>query len=375
MVDKSLNNNTVSTFKGAFIDRVVEKNYLAYDMDKTKRFLMPLLLFFAVLYLLFIIPDYINLGRSMRFYAVLLNRIFVVVLIMILYLKLSRAQSYDFYYQWIAIYEILIFASFLFTLLAYENPNILIQTYGMMLIIISLFLVPSRWLTTFLISLMFILAFHNISGVLNDTIDLSERYASFVFLLAVLVISGMASLRMNYYKRVQYYQEQKLMTMSITDPLTGCYNRLVLNKAVDTLYSLSNAHDAAIILFDLDNFKVVNDQYGHLNGDNVLIELVRLFMPLMNDKTSLIRWGGEEFLVFLKDRSLQEAVMLAKQLKETLAKHTFEMGITITCSFGVASSKECKTIDELLNKVDARLYHAKALGKNKIVYALHEKNL
>ena len=371
MIDTSPDKHAVSILKGEFVDPQVERDYMDQDMSKSKRFLLPLLLFFATLYFLFIIPDYINLGFSTRFYAVLFNRVLVVTLVLILYFKLAKATEYDFFYRWIPIYEIIVFASFIFTLLAYENPNILIQTFGIMLIIISLFLVPSRWLTTFLICLGFILAFHNISGLLIDTVNTGERYASLVFLLIVLIISGMASLRTHYYKRVQYYQEKKLFHASRRDPLTGCYNRLILNEEFAEIYSPNYQHkDAAIILFDLDNFKSVNDEFGHLNGDKVLIEIVELFTPFMDQETILVRFGGEEFLIFLKNANLERATLLAKGLKQKLKNHTFQIGTNITCSFGVASKKECSHINELLNTVDKRMYKAKALGKDRVVSSL-----
>ena len=367
MIDVSKNNETVSIFKGEFVNYQVERDFMNHDIIRSKRFLMPLLLCFAILYFLFIIPDYINLGHSIRFYAVLFNRALVVTLIVILYFKLKKAKRYDFFYRWIGIYEIIIFASFLFTLFAYESPNILIQTFGIMLIIICLFLVPGRWITTLLICLAFILIFHNISRAFVESIDVGESYASLVFLLIVLAISGAASLRTHYHKRVQYNQEKKLLKMSRTDPLTGCYNRLILNKEFEALYDFKDHYDAAVILFDLDDFKKVNDVHGHLNGDKVLIEMVRLFMPFMNDDNIMVRWGGEEFLVYLKGSSLKEAANFAKALKQTLAGHLFDIGVKITCSFGVAASTECKDLQELLNKVDTRMYHAKALGKNRIV--------
>ena len=143
---------------------------------------------------------------------------------------------------------------------------------------------------------------------------------------------------------------------------------MILNREFDRLYhSNASQYEATIILFDLDNFKFVNDHYGHLNGDKVLIELVQLFQPWMNEKSLLVRWGGEEFMVYQKNSNIQEAQALAEKLKEVLAQYVFEIGLKITCSFGVVSSKECENLDELLNKVDARMYQAKKLGKNRII--------
>ena len=368
MVSIRKEDRPISYLRGTFIDEETEKDFMDHDVRKTKRFLMPLLLFFAVLYGLFIIPDYLNLGPGVRFYAVLLNRIFVCALILMLYMKLKHAKSYAFFYKWVPVYEMIVFASFLFTLLVYDDPNIFIQTFGMMLILISLSLVPGRWMATFLISLLYILAFHTLFGLLHNTVSVGDRVASLVFMIIVLIISGVSSLRSNYYKRVQYDQEEQLFTTSITDPLTGCYNRLALNHEFDAMYKpTTETSEVAVMLFDLDDFKAINDKYGHFSGDRVLVDIVRLFTPLVDENDYLVRWGGEEFMVFLKGSRLKDAQSLAETFQETLAKHVFEMDVKITCSFGVVSSNECKSVDELLITADRRMYKAKATGKNRIV--------
>ncbi len=371
MAFNRLNDNSVSFIKGEFFDELTETNYVNYDIEKTKRFIKPLILFFGILYFLFIIPDYINLINSRFFYWILANRTLVFILIMILYFKLSFAKSYTFFYKWIAIYEIVLFASFLFTLSIYESPNVLIQTFGMMLIVISLFLVPSRWLYTLFISLFNIFAFYVITGLLDDNSQSKERFVSIVFLLIVLIISSISSLRTNYFKRLQYNQEKKLMEISITDPLTGCYNRLLLNEEFQKIYANDETkEEVSIILFDIDDFKVINDEYGHLVGDKILIEIVNLFKPLIDNNNLLVRWGGEEFMILIKNSGISKTASLAKDLKDLLVKHDFGIEIEVTCSFGIASSKECSSIDELLIKVDERMYKAKALGKNCVVSSL-----
>lgn len=357
---------SVSKLKGTFKDKQLEQSFLHYDILMTKRFMMPLLVFFAVLYLLFIVPDYMNLGQSTRLYAVLINRVLIFILILLLYFKLARSETYLFYYRWIGLFKVVVFASFLFTLLSYENPNVLIQTFGMMLIIISLFLVPDRWLHTIVICFVFILIFFVLTGLIPGAINSGERHSSLAFLLVVLTISGTAALRTNYYKRMFYLQETQLVEKSMSDPLTGCYNRAALNDDFEALYKI-NQEQASLILFDLDGFKSINDDHGHLMGDRVLVELVALFNPMMNKDQMFVRWGGEEFMVYLRHQTFAQASELAKKLKETLEHHRFENDIQVTASFGVASSKECENLNELLHIVDKRMYQAKSEGKNCII--------
>lgn len=361
-------NGIVSVLRGEFLDRETEKDYVNHDVGNAKKYLNPLVLFLGVLYFLFIIPDFIILDTTPKFFAILINRTTVLCLIVLLYLKLKSAQSYGFFHKWIAVYQIIVFISFFFTLLRYDSPNILIQTFGMMLIVISLFLLPSRWIYTFFVSLIFIFIFYIITGFLENALYERERTASLVFLLIVLVISGISALRTNYYKRMQYINENRLLEISMTDPLTGCNNRLVSNKEFEKIYSTDREHkETSVILFDLDNFKSINDKYGHLAGDKILVEIVELIKPLLKKNYILIRWGGEEFLVLLKGSGVNEAISLSEKIQDSLNNHVFDNDLQVTCSFGVVSSNECSNVHELLIKSDKRMYEAKRLGKNRII--------
>jgi len=358
----------ISILFGEFFEKQMERDYINYEIGNSKKYLKPLILLLGFLYFLFIIPDFIILSDMSTKIMVLINRTILTSLIILLYFKLKRAKSYEFFYRWVPFYEVLLFVSFLLTLIRYETPNLLIQTFGIMLIIISIFLIPNRWIYTVIISLVFIIIFYVLSAFLENALHMRERPASLVFLLIVLVLSAISALRTNYYKRLQFFQQNELLEISKTDFLTGCYNRVVSNKELDNLYSENNdTAETSIILFDFDNFKEINDRYGHITGDMILVKTVELFNSLLRGNDIFIRWGGEEFVIFLKGCGISDAVALAESLKETLNNYDFGIDINVTCSFGVVSSLECTDSDELIAKVDNRMYMAKNLGKNRIV--------
>ena len=154
------------------------------------------------------------------------------------------------------------------------------------------------------------------------------------------------------------------------DKLTGLFNR---NK-FDELYSkeLKRAkryeNDLSVILFDIDNFKLINDTNGHQIGDNVLKEISQLMLNSIREQDIPVRWGGEEFVVLLPHTNIEGSKTVAEKIRESIAKHKFtELNIDITASFGVSQMNEEDSVDTLISKSDKNLYEAKNSGKNKVI--------
>ncbi len=162
----------------------------------------------------------------------------------------------------------------------------------------------------------------------------------------------------------------KLDMMAHTDKLTGTINR---HRGMELLeHEIKRAdryrHPFSIIYFDIDHFKKINDTYGHATGDAVLIKATETIRKNLRVIDSLIRWGGEEFLILLPETSLSDAVHIAQKLREHLEKRSADIPVPITASFGVASWEEDQTIDTLIHRADTKMYEAKKLGRNRIAY-------
>ncbi|TCL08825.1 diguanylate cyclase (GGDEF)-like protein [Shimia isoporae] len=156
------------------------------------------------------------------------------------------------------------------------------------------------------------------------------------------------------------------------DHLTGLMNRQGLSKALKERWAdrRSQNQPASLVLFDVDHFKSVNDTFGHDIGDKVLIGLSRLLKEAnLRRDDRFVRFGGEEFLLFLPDTSLAEATVIAERLRQTIAS-TPILGnpdeLNLTCSFGVAETPDAATMsaDRLLKLADEALYAAKHAGRN-----------
>lgn len=168
-----------------------------------------------------------------------------------------------------------------------------------------------------------------------------------------------------------YHSE--LHESTIRDPLTGLYNRrhamAVLEKEAaraqrDPDYRL------ALVILDLDFFKDINDEHGHLAGDGILRQLTALAAERVRASDTLARIGGEEFALILPDTSAEQAWELAESIRRSIAGSSFRIGeedYTITLSAGVATwQPEMDSISELLRAADRQLYEAKSSGRNRV---------
>lgn len=161
----------------------------------------------------------------------------------------------------------------------------------------------------------------------------------------------------------------ELNRMATMDRLTKIANRLEFDKILGHTLSISRRYERpfSILLLDIDHFKHINDRFGHLVGDEVLKEFSALIGKQIRDSDFVARWGGEEFVILLPDTELSQAIKMADLLRQRIEVHTFETVKNITCSIGVAQFNPSEEADDLLHRVDVKLYAAKAGGRNRIM--------
>ena len=163
-------------------------------------------------------------------------------------------------------------------------------------------------------------------------------------------------------------KNKELEAMSVTDRLTGLYNRYMIDEVL--YQSLKNSRDCenpfSIIIADIDFFKTINDNFGHLVGDKVLVEIAGIFKSAISGKDIAGRWGGEEFMIICPEKNIIEANKLAVYIKDKITKKDFGIVGQITMSFGTAACSKGETIDSLIRKADNSLFKAKKQGRNRI---------
>lgn len=158
---------------------------------------------------------------------------------------------------------------------------------------------------------------------------------------------------------------QKLVT---NDTLTKCYSRFYfMDYFTQELERINRKHEPlSIVMYDLDNFKAVNDTYGHSVGDDILYTVSLVAKQTIRKIDILGRYGGEEFLILLPNTTLDAAYEVAERTREEIANYEFEKVGHVTISVGVTSYHKGDTVKTLLDRVDALMYDAKQAGKNTV---------
>lgn len=159
---------------------------------------------------------------------------------------------------------------------------------------------------------------------------------------------------------------RELEWLASIDRLTGAWNRRRFEEAARSEMNRMDRyrHPVSLIMLDLDNFKQVNDRFGHQVGDAVLAGAADLIRRHYRQADSLTRWGGEEFVVLTPSTPLSDAVMLAERLRGQMESHLFPDVGAVTASFGVAEYQSGETYDDWVRRADQALYAAKRAGRN-----------
>jgi len=165
---------------------------------------------------------------------------------------------------------------------------------------------------------------------------------------------------------------EKIQSLSVTDDLTGLFNARQLEKVLEqqVKHSHKTGKPFSLAFADLDNFKRVNDQYGHVVGSRLLGEYGRRLRAQTRPTDICFRYGGDEFLIVMPETSKQQAAELIQRLHETMRAEPFEIGrhtLHKTASFGVATFPEDATsLHMLLSKADASMYQVKRNGRDNV---------
>ncbi len=196
-----------------------------------------------------------------------------------------------------------------------------------------------------------------------DTVAFAANFA-----LAAVIVVALA----HVYERGRSTSEQQLHAIAGTDALTGLNNRNRLPEDFAGLrrQTRMNKQALAILLIDIDRFKLINDAHGHAAGDEVLRSVADRFRARLRGRDKVYRMGGEEFLVLLPETSLEQAAVLAEALRHEFSELTpvyQNQTLDLTVSIGVAAfGDDGRDLDSLLRAADRRLYWCKANGRNRV---------
>lgn len=211
------------------------------------------------------------------------------------------------------------------------------------------------------------------------TSDLLDTHKPYVYLinmlitfLALLAFSILFLIEIDNTCKSLYDKNQELDMLVNTDALTGLYNRRTMTIHVQNMYK--DYHETkspfSLVICDIDDFKKVNDTYGHDAGDKVIKAISSILSIYTRGLDFVCRWGGEEFVIFFRDIDNATAHTMTENIRQKIEETEFDLGetkIKLTMTFGISSADETDDYNELFNLADNRMYEGKKSGKNKVV--------
>ncbi len=209
------------------------------------------------------------------------------------------------------------------------------------------------------------------NGCFINDIKIDDRYMQDGDLLRI----GNTIFKFLSRNNIEHAYHEELFRLAKIDGLTEIFNHRHFTDSLENELERAQRYnrELSLLMIDIDHFKKVNDNFGHRAGDYILKSLARIFVSRSRRVDYVCRYGGEEFAIILPEVDIMGAFKFATTLKETVAKHTFQIEgheITITISIGVSDiMEEAQSIDDLIETADRRLYQAKERGRNRVVSA------
>jgi diguanylate cyclase (GGDEF)-like protein len=201
------------------------------------------------------------------------------------------------------------------------------------------------------------------------TWDARADFVPYVNMLTPLVALSLISI---YFRFASFDAEHAMEALAMTDALTRLANRRRMRDLLDLerVRHQRNRRPFAVIIGDLDDFKLINDKRGHHCGDHVLVETAAVLGAVLRAQDGIARWGGEEFLFLLPDTDLRGARIVAEKLRAAVAGAAMTFGghpVATTMTLGVAVYAGGMSLDECVRRADEALYAGKSRGKNQVV--------
>lgn len=270
-----------------------------------------------------------------------------------------------------SLYSVVLYTSLLIVYIIMSGPANYAFAWIMVFPPLSYFLLgrkAGRWVTmiTFVIIFIGILVLSP-PWFFNDLNFLSFVNLLFAMVCLTILISFFELSRAKAYDFIKQKNDE-LMCLSHTDALTGICNRLKLDEVMikELARIRRGTPHFSVIMGDLDLFKRVNDNFGHLCGDQMLIEIAAQIVKICRLTDTVGRWGGEEFLIICPETSGEGALILAEKVRKNIESLSSLGFSSVTISLGVTTSKPDDDINTLIQRADKALYLAKSAGRNQV---------
>ncbi|ABR47752.1 diguanylate cyclase [Alkaliphilus metalliredigens QYMF] len=356
------------SFFGEFEDQALEREFRDYDMRRYAKVIGPVVLIFGVIYMMFVIADYFVIADPFSFMIILIVRALFLVVSVVVCLSVKKINNYTYLVYMITAYEILAIVGFLLIMDQYKSLTLL-SFFSVMVITLAVYITPNKLTCVQLISTFLSLSFFIFHAKHIEGMETSVFLKLVLYNLIIIIYCNIGAYMTGFYKRKQFVDSRELLRVSITDPLTGIYNRGKFNEELNRWIDYCNRYENALsfVMLDIDDFKRVNDGYGHLIGDRVIQNIVLTIKKGIRNTDIFARWGGEEFVILLPNTDTDQAMEMMERMRVCIQNTKHDKVENITCSFGLVALRKSENAESLLQRADKLLYDAKNCGKNAVI--------
>ena len=290
------------------------------------------------------------------------------ILLILLIRKLQRIKTFAAFSALVSVLEVFAILLYFFVFQFYEAPNFMIQSMGMLLTILLIFLVPNRWENMLVLSVIasstfFLFAHFHMKNILPREFIAGIFYATLSILLC-----AVKSIGTDRYAQREFATKTRLEQSSARDFLTNAATRERLEEEARRWMNFCRRQGLPLCLVfaDVDDLKQINDRYGHAMGDMALREVATVMRSQLRNSDTIARWGGDEFVLLLPNVTLPNAVLLLDRVRMAVSQLKLQNGIAVSCSFGLVQMGAESDYTQLLSAADAMMYRAKVGGKGKV---------
>ena len=350
-----------------FRNRDAEADFMDYDKAVSLNIVRTMMLIVGLVFALFIFSDLYFYRDNPAFVTSLILRAIGLLITIAAFCNAGRFKRYAHTLRMLTVTQLTIFVIYLVNMHLLRATQIYLQFMTAMLFIMAIFLIPNVWKNSIIgggviFAGYMIFRVHSPSPVERSTFIMHGIYLLICLVCCAIFLFGREASR-----RKQFAAEKRMEYLSITDSLTGIYNRGRFEHVLGLWIKNTRRAPLSMILFDIDNFKAINDRFGHTMGDQVLLGITEIVSAHIRDQDMLARWGGEEFVILFSNTHLEKASELAERLRRMVEITPFATVGKVTISIGAAESRQGETFTEFVSRADAKMYEAKRSGKNRVM--------
>jgi two-component system cell cycle response regulator len=352
---------------GEFTNKSMEDEFLEDSLSGSSKITSYIALVFGFILGLFLVNGYIVYERDLSFFNIILIRLLFISSSITVFLVAKKVKKHGNLIYIITLYQAIMALCYLFTLKQLDSLNYF-SVIGLMVIALAIYLLPNKIIFSQIITIAFSILFFIYSCQKIEGLEVQDFYRIIAYQVILLIYCNINYCWTETIKRKKFVANKELLDISSKDPLTGIYNRTKFDDEMDKWISYSERYgnSFSLVLFDIDDFKGINDKYGHLAGDRVVKNIAATINKSIRDTDIFARWGGDEFVLLLPNTDIRHAEEMAERMRVNIYNNVYEPVNNITCSFGVATYEKNDTTQSLLRKADNLLLQAKANGKDRV---------